>query len=144
MEKLPQILIIDDDPLTGYLHKTFIKKVGVSHQIKTLTSGEQAIQYLKECVESKNEENIPQLILLEVDMPMADGFHFLEAYQNLEFKNKDSVAVAVLTCSISKRQKNRTKEYPIKDYILKPLTEERMMGLMERCFSGDKNKRIKS
>lgn len=140
MEKLSQILIIDDDPLTANLHKTFIKKFGVSHQVETITSGEQALQLIKNCIQSQNEDKIPQLILLEVDMPMTDGFHFLEAYQNLEFKNKDSVAVVALTCSVSKRLKNRTKEYLIKDYIIKPLTEERMMGLMERYFSDDKIK----
>lgn len=137
MEKLSQILIIDDDPLTAYLHKTFIKKFGVSNQVETATSGDQALQFIKNCIQSQKEE-IPQLILVEVDMPMADGFHFLEAYRNLQFKNKDSVAVVALTCSFSKRLRHRTKEYTISDYIEKPLTEERMTRLMERHFNGDK------
>ena len=137
MEKLSQILIIDDDPLTAYLHKTYIKKFDVSHQVEIVTSGDQALLLIKNCIQSPNEDKIPQLIFLEVDMPMADGFHFLEAYQDLEFKNKDSVVVVALTCSLSQRLKNSTKEYPIKDYIIKPLTEERMMGLMERHFSAD-------
>ena len=140
MEKLSQILIIDDDPLTAYLHETFIKKFGVSHQVETVTSGDQALQHIKNCIQSENEEKIPQLILLEVDMPMADGFNFLEAYQHMEFKNKNSVAVVALTCSLSQRLKNSTKEYPIKDYIIKPLTEKRMMGLMERHFCDHKIK----
>ena len=71
-------------------------------------------------------------------MPLMDGFQFLEAYQSLEFKNKDSVAVFALTCSVSKRLKNRTKEFLLKDYIIKPLTEERIMGLIERYFINDK------
>ena len=137
MEKLSQIIIIDDDPLTANLHKTFIKKFGVSHQVETVTSGEQALQLIKNCIHSQNEGKIPQLIFLEVDMPMEDGFHFLEAYQHLEFKDKDSIAVVALTCSLSQRLKNQTKEYTIKDYIQKPLTEERMMALMERHFFGD-------
>ena len=135
MEKLSQVLIIDDDSLTAYLHKTFIKKFGVSHQVQVVSDGEQALQLIKNCIQSKNEDKIPQLIFLEVDMPVARGYEFLEAFNELEFNNKDSVIVPVLTCSVSRRQKSRTKEYPIKDYIEKPLTEERMMGLMKKHFS---------
>ena len=140
MKKLSQILIIDDDTVTSYLHMVLLQKFGVSHQVEKVTSGEQALQFIKNCIQSQNEDKIPQLIFLEVDMPMADGIHFLEAYQHMEFKNKDSVAVVGLTCSLSKRLKNRTKEYPISDYIEKPLTEEKMIGLIERHFSSDKIK----
>ena len=134
MEKLSQILIIDDDSLTSYLHKTLIKKFAVSHQVETVTDGDQAIQLINSCIQSKAEDKIPQLIFLEVDTPKSRGYEFLEAYKNLEFKNKDSVVVAVLTCSISQKQKNRIQDYPVKDYIIKPLKEKRMIGLMENYF----------
>ena len=134
MEKLSQILIIDDDPLTSFLHKTLIKKFGVSHQVETLTDGDQAIQLINSCIQSKAEDKIPQLIFLEVDTPTSRGYEFLETYKRLEFKNKDSVVVAVLTCSISQKQKNRIQEYSVKDYIIKPLNGERMKGLMENYF----------
>ncbi|WP_017732522.1 response regulator [Nafulsella turpanensis] len=144
MDKLSQILIIDDDPLTGFLHKKFIKRHGVPHQVETVSSGEQALQLLNSCIQTKNEDKIPQLIFLEVDMPFDDGFNFLRAYQKLEFKDKDSVVIAALTCSVSSKLKNRIKEYPIHDYVEKPLTEEGLFALMKRHFSGDKNKEIKS
>ena len=135
MRKLSQILIIDDDPLTSYLHKVLLQKFGVSHQIETVTDGYQAIQLIKKCIQSKNEEQIPQLIFLEVDMPLARGNEFLEAYKDLEFINKDSVVVAVLTCSVSRKQTDCINEFPINDYIVKPLTKKRMMGLMNKHFS---------
>lgn len=134
MEKLSKILIIDDDPLTSYLHKILITKFEVSHQIETVTDGDQAIQLINSFIQSKAEDKIPQLIFVEVDNPTSRGCEFLEAYKGLEFKSKDSVVVAVLTCSISQKQKNRIQGYPVKDYIIKPLSEERMMGLMESNF----------
>lgn len=134
MGKLSQILIIDDDSLTSYLHKTLIEKFGVSHQVETVTDGGQAIQLINNCIQSKAEDKIPQLIFLEVDTPTSRGYEFLEAYKRLEFKNKDSVVVVVLTCSISQKQKNRIQEYPVKDYIIKPLNGESMKGLMENYF----------
>ena len=134
VEKLSKILIIDDDPLTGYLHKRLIKKFGVSHQVETVTDGDQAIQLINSCIQYKAEDKIPQLIFLEVDTLTSHGYEFLEAFKGLEFKNKDSVVVAVFTCSISQKQKNRIKEYPVKDYIIKPLKEEKIMGLMENYF----------
>ena len=65
MEKLSQVLIIDGDPLTAYLHKTFIKKSGISHQIKSATNGNRALQGLKSCIRTQNEDKLPQLLVLE-------------------------------------------------------------------------------
>lgn len=135
MEKLQKLLIIDDDPMTTNLHKRFIEKFEVTHQVEIANSGEEALQRIKGYIQSGNEEEIPQLIFVDLNMPFMDGFQFLEAYQEMEFENKDSVIVSVLTSSFSRSDINRVKEYPIvSDYIVKPLTQEKMMDIMERHF----------
>lgn len=146
MEKLKNILIIDDDPMTNYLHKRLLEKFEVSHEVEIAHGGEEALQRIKNNIESRNEDRIPQLIFVDLDMPLMDGFQFLEAYQNLNFKNKDSVVVSVLTSSFSASDIKRVKEYPIvKDYIVKPLTQEKMIEIMEQHFDWhDKNDRMAS
>ena len=134
MKKLSRILIIDDDPLTGNLHKRVIERCNVAHQVEIASGGEEALDLIKQCIEANNEDELPQLIFLDLAMPFMDGYQFLEAYQGLDFKQKDSVVVAVLTTSFLHKDKNRVKKYQIKDYIEKPLTPERMVELMEQHF----------
>lgn len=134
MEKLQNILLIDDDPMTNYLHKRIIEGCKVSHQIEIANDGDEALQLIKNYIQSENEDKIPQLIFVDLDMPLMDGFQFLEAYQNLDFKNKDSVVVAVLTSSFNPKDVNRAKELSVGDFIVKPLTKEKMRELMEQYF----------
>ena len=134
MKELSSILIIDDDPLTGILHKRVIERFNVSSRIEIASSGEEALQLIEQYIRSGNEDKIPQLIFLDLNMPFMDGYQFLEAYHLLDFNHKDSVVVAVLTTSFRHKDKVRVKEYQIQDYIEKPLTEERMMELMEQHF----------
>lgn len=138
MKKLSHILIIDDDPMTSYLHKKLIEGFKVADRINIANDGEEALQLFNHYIQSDredSEENIPQLVFVDLDMPMMDGFEFLDAYQGLEFRNKNSVVIAVLTSSFSRSDINRVKEFPeVKDYIVKPLTKEKMMELMDEHF----------
>ena len=135
MEKLRSVLIIEDDPTTAYLDEVLIEEFKVAQQVEIANDGEKALQLIRYYVEANNEEKIPQLILLDLNMPVMDGFEFLEAYQNLNFKNKGSVVVAVLTSSFNRSDVNRIKEIPVvNDFVVKPLTKEKMIGLLERHF----------
>lgn len=135
MEKISKILIIDDDPTTGFLYSRLINKFGVSQEVELANGGEEALQLIEDHIKSQNEDKIPQLIFVDLNMPFMDGFEFLDAYQRLEFKNKDSVVISVLTSSYLPQDVKRVKEFPVvNDYMVKPLTEEKVMELMERHF----------
>ena len=134
MEKLQNVLLIDDDPMTNYLHKRIIEGFKVSHQIEIANDGDEALQLINNYIQSGNEDKIPQLIFVDLDMPLMDGFQFLEAYQSLDFKNKDSVVVSVLTSSFNPKDVNRAKAFSVDDFIVKPLTKEKMRELMEQHF----------
>lgn len=135
MGKLSNILIIDDDPTTVYLQKRLIENFEVSHQVEVAHSGEEALQLIWHYVQTQIEDNIPQLIFMDLNMPFMDGFEFLDAYKDLSFKNKDSVVVVVLTTSFLHTDKKRVKEYQeVSEYIEKPITREKMMRLMEEHF----------
>ena len=135
MEKLIKILIIDDDPTTAYLHKRLIDGFGVAHQVEIAYSGEEALQLIWHYIRTQNEDKIPQLIFVDLNMPTMDGFEFLEAYGRLDFENKDSVVVSVLSSSYARRDTNRVKEFPVvNDYVVKPLNEEKVMDLMQKHF----------
>lgn len=144
MKKLSGILLIDDDPTTNYLHKKLLESYKVSNQILTARDGEEAIQLINNYIETHDEEKLPQLIFVDIDMPFMDGFQFLEEYRNLDFPKKESVVVAVLTSSISQRDKRRAGEFPIDAYFVKPLTKEKVMELLEDYFGWESNFNLKS
>ena len=137
MELLSKILIIDDDPTTGYLHKKLIEKFRMSQEVDVVESGEEALQLIEHYYQTQNEDKIPQLIFVDLNMPFMDGFQFLEIYQSLEFKNKDSVVVSVLSSSYHSKDVKKVKEFTVvNDYVVKPLTERKMIEIMERHFGG--------
>ena len=144
MEKLSNILIIDDDPMTSYLHKKLMEGFQVADHINIANDGEEALQHFNDRIQAESEEKIPQLVFVDLDMPLMDGFEFLEAYQDLNFTNKGSVVIAVLTSSYSRSDINRVKEYPeVRDYIVKPLTKEKMTELMDTHFGVQVKRDIK-
>ena len=135
MKKLSSILIIDDDPLTSKLHKRLIEGFSVAHQVEIATNGKEAIQLIEHLIQSHNEDKIPQLIFVDLYMPIMDGYQFLDAYKWLKFNNKESVVLVVLTISFLQKDKKKVKEYQeVREYIEKPITREKMMGLMEENF----------
>ena len=113
----------------------------MAHRIEIASNGEEAIQFINGCIHSQREDKIPQLIFVDLFMPFMDGFQFLEAYKKLNFRNKDSVVVAVLTTSFLHKDKSRVKEYQVKEYIEKPITKEKMLRLMDEHFSTSTNKK---
>lgn len=134
MEKLESILLIDDDPTINFVHKKLIESMGVTQQIVIANDGEEALQLIELYINSKKEEKIPKLIFVDIDMPFMDGFQFLEAYSNLEFKDKDSVVMVVLTSSVSPQDMNRSKDFSVDDFLVKPLTKEKVLELMQEHF----------
>ena len=146
MEKLSKVLIIEDDPTTSYLHKRLLQGFEVAHQIEIANDGEEAIQLIKQYIDSENEDKIPQLIFVDLDMPFMDGFQFLEAFKKLNFRKERNapVVLAVLTSSISRQDMRRARDSSVNAYIIKPLTKEKIMELMEEQFGWKKNVNLKA
>lgn len=139
MEKLSGILLVDDDPTTNYLHKRLLESYQVAHRIEIANDGEEAIQLITNYLKSGNEDKLPKVVFVDIDMPFMDGFQFLETYKDLDFSSKDSVVVAVLTSSISQRDKKRAREFPIDAFFVKPLTKDKVMELMADHFGWEKS-----
>ena len=82
-----------------------------------------------------NEQNCPELLLLDFSMPEMDGFEFLEAYEELEFEQKKSLEIVVLTTSMNPEDFERIRIAPIKGIINKPLTKEKVQDIVRQHFN---------
>jgi CheY-like chemotaxis protein len=129
MEKLPHILLVDDDDTTNFLNELLLKKLKVADQVQVATSGEQAIALL-----TQPPPYVPTLLLLDVAMPGMGGIEFLEAYLRLPQAQQDATVIVVLTTSMDSRDLQRINELPIAGLVSKPLNQEKIDTLLRLHF----------
>ncbi|MGV3696587.1 response regulator [Flavobacterium sp.] len=130
---LDKILCVDDDPITLMLCRKVVEKVEFAKEIITVNNGEEAIQYFDALFEERKNNNdivYPKLVLLDLNMPVMDGWEFLESYITKEYQNVfDSTRFIVLSSSIDPYDINRSKTYPVIGFLSKPVTKEMLEDL---------------
>jgi CheY-like chemotaxis protein len=122
MNQLHKILIVDDDDVTRYLISRTIKQAGISQQILQAANGEEALEVLKQACSA---HACPTLILLDINMPLMNGFEFLSALQKSNLANTP-FKIVILTTSQNPKDVEKAKEYPITAYLEKPLTIDQL------------------
>lgn len=127
MQKLPSILLVDDDPTTNFLHEQLLLSLGVTDQCVVAENGAEALAVLAELGDTPP----PALVLLDVHMPMMGGVDFLEAY--VQPPNPPPVII-ILSTSVHPRDQSRLAQLPVADWISKPLTREKVNELLQRHF----------
>jgi len=130
---LDKILCVDDDPITLMLCKKVVERVGFAKEIITAKHGLEAIEYFDNLFEeSKVNDSIvyPKLVLLDLNMPVLDGWEFLESYMLKEYDNLfSSTKFIVLSSSVDPYDINRSKAYPVIGFLSKPITKEMLENL---------------
>lgn len=125
MEKLKRILLIDDDVNTNFYNRILFEQAKVSDDILEFQNAEKGLDYLK-------NENEVSLILLDINMPIMNGWQFLEAYEQLNEKQKEAIIVVMLTSSINMDDQEKAAKYDsVKKFIRKPISPELINEIME-------------
>ena len=122
---LDQILCVDDDPITLMLCKKVIMKSSFSKEIITLQNGEEALNYFNTIKQSNNINKPipqPQLIFLDLNMPVMGGWEFLDSFNSEEFSEFINIKVVVLSSTIDPEDFEKSKQYPmVIDFLSKPI-----------------------
>jgi len=131
-----KIFCVDDDPITLMLCKKVIERVEFAKEIVTAQNGEEAIQYFADLAanNSTDSESYPRLTLLDLNMPIMNGWEFLDIYLERGYQNLFKEAqFIVLSSTIDPDDMNQTKKYPIVvDFLSKPITKEMLEELKTR------------
>ena len=127
------ILLVDDDKIFNFLNEKTIQSLGLANEISFASNGQQAIELLE--LYKTGEMNMPDIIFLDLDMPIMNGYEFLEEFAKIDIPNKTAITIVVLTSSADPRDLERTKEMGIKYYYNKPLTREEIKKLIGQEFS---------
>ena len=139
MRKLKGILLIDDDETNNFLNERVLRKLDIADNIRVFQHGKQALEYLYTIAsghyEAGNSQYFkPDLLFLDINMPVMDGFEFMEQYQKLEPEFREGMKVVVLTTSAHERDTKLAQRYQIAEYLNKPLTMTKILEIIEKHF----------
>jgi CheY-like chemotaxis protein len=125
MHKINSILLVDDDQINNFINKRIIRKLDIANHVDIALNGEEALEHIQKICEETG--NCPELIFLDINMPVMNGFEFLNEFKNLSLQNKKEVKIIVLTTSTNPGDMQKLKEHSIKGFLNKPLTEKKII-----------------
>lgn len=121
------IMLIDDSEIDNMVNKHILSKSNVAEKIIVFTTANDALQYLEVNKNSTDATIIPSVILLDINMPIMNGFGFLVEFEKLHNELLDVVNVIMLTSSVDPNDIRRSKEFvSVKSFISKPLSLEHL------------------
>jgi len=127
------LLVIDDDDINIFIIKKIVEKTGYEAKMVAKTNGQLAIDYLKELIDT--HQLLPHLILIDINMPILNGWEFLEAYEKLGIETE--IDMYMLSSSVYENDIEKAKTYKtVKGFISKPLSIERLIELFEGKSTG--------
>lgn len=133
--KIKNCWIIDDDPIFIYGTKRIMKGVNFSERIEVYNNGQDALEKLKAIIAAPSE--IPNVILLDLNMPIMNGWDFLDSLKQLmQTYDMSDTQIYIISSSVDPRDIERVKNYKeVKNYILKPITPNDLEAILEKVMA---------
>lgn len=134
--KNPSILLVDDDEVYLFVTKKILNNMSDKLVINTFTDGEQAIEYIDLCLNENVE--LPEVILLDINMPFLDGWGFLAEFKKLKPKlMHENVNIFMVTSSNDPSDLKKAQDFEeITGYIVKPVFEDKMEEILKEVYNG--------
>jgi response regulator of citrate/malate metabolism len=126
--KIRNVLILDNDPITLHVQHLIVSESYNSERILTAETVQHAISQIIDYFSVPPSSNELDILLIDINLSSGDGFGFLTIIQELNLTNIRSF---FLTTSNHERDMKRSKEYPISGFITKPLTVEKVQGILQ-------------
>lgn len=131
MQKLGCVLLIDDSEADNFIHTRRLNKMNLADDIVVRTNGQEGIRYFTE----EDAVARPDILFLDINMPVMDGWEFLDRYQQLPAEQRARLTVLMIASSVSDGDHERANGYTcIDSRQTKPLTREKVRELLEEHF----------
>ncbi len=119
--------IIDDDPIFVFGTKKIMEVANFSKSIMVFQNGQEAIQNLKPIIEKG--ENVPEVILLDLNMPIMDGWEFLDEF--IKIPSQQEIVIFIVTSSVDPADVQRAKKYDkVSNYLVKPIRSQQLKEIL--------------
>lgn len=120
---MSKVFIIDDDPIHQRIAQIMIAKHELFDEYSSYTEAELGLEFLRENV--KNTDALPDVILLDLNMPVVDGWDFLEAFEKFQAELSKNIRIFIVTSSVDEKDKLRSQTFSfVKGFISKPLSPD--------------------
>jgi len=127
---MKKVYLIDDDDIFVFLTKKTILKVSPDIDVEVFSDGLQAITHIKEV--AANPEELPDIIFLDLNMPVMDGWEFLAEYQDIYTSLARKNELYIVSSSISPHEMERSRNISsVSEFIIKPLVKEKFLEILE-------------
>lgn len=128
MKKIDIACIIDDDPIFVYGAQALMQLTNFCNSMMVFNNGDEALRNLKVLLSAG--EQLPDVILLDLNMPIMDGWEFLEEFTKI--KTDKEITIFIVTSSIDPNDIEKAKTYSdVSNYIVKPVTAESLEEILE-------------
>jgi CheY-like chemotaxis protein len=130
MNQKLKIFVVDNDKIYLTVTQKLLSKISASFSVSVFYDGIEAFEAIETLITSKPSE-LPDLILLDLDMPIMDGWDFLESYNKIGVNNYKSIPIYIVTSSIALEDINKSNNYQdVLGYLVKPLNLETLEGIV--------------
>jgi len=129
------ILLVDDDEINNFISIKLIRKALFNAEITACLNGKFAIDQLVE-MQRKGADKLPDYILLDINMPIMNGWEFLDEYKRLNIDPLGKTKIYIISSSVFSNDINKARSYPlVKSFISKPLSVDKI----KEMFSVESN-----
>jgi CRISPR-associated protein Cas8b1/Cst1 subtype I-B len=123
------IMLVDDNEFDLYLYEKFIQIKKISNQIIKFLSAREALDYL----ELNKNSTWPDVIILDIHMPVMDGFNFLNFYENFELEKRNSTQIIMVSSTLDSGDNEKVLQNPLVLALLnKPLNMDELIIILKR------------
>ena len=138
-KKINCVLLVDDDGGTNFINKLILEKSSFANRIETVLNGKEAIDFIKNNrnIDKPKEQEVEQiLIFLDINMPVMDGWCFLESFRELSNEQKKNITIIMLSASLNPADRLKANNYSeISGFYSKPLSVDTLKVIFSLHFS---------
>jgi CheY-like chemotaxis protein len=126
-----RVLIIDDDYTSQYISISLIEDMAITKDIITANNGKEGLDKIQQSCDLSPDKDDHCLILLDINMPIMNGFEFIEHLKKIGKAFLVEDRIIVLTSSTNKHDKTKMQNYGVSRYLEKPISQEKLLPLLE-------------
>lgn len=131
-QKIELACIIDDDKIYVNLVRKIIEIKHLSENLLIFKNGKEALDYFKLIMENMTEDKLPDIIFLDLNMPVMDGWEFLAEFVKIKNNFEKKITLYVVSSSIDPRDLERAKSFNlVTDYLIKPIELKKFEKIFE-------------